>query len=56
VSTGNYRASNAYDSKPPNLQTLLTNLVSSAVNSSSNVGFAKRIIDHVPNKIMGLVL
>jgi Salt stress response/antifungal len=52
-STDNYRANSTYDS---NLQTLLTNLVSSATNSSSNFGFAKRILGHVPNKIMGLVL
>ncbi|KAF3320605.1 putative receptor-like protein kinase [Carex littledalei] len=51
--TGNYTANSTYDL---NLQTLLTNLTTSATNSSSNFGFAKSTVGSVPNQIFGLVL
>lgn len=52
-STGNFTANTTYDA---NLQTLLTNLTTSATNSTSNFGFAKSTVGSVPNQISGLVL
>ncbi|XP_078171376.1 uncharacterized protein LOC144565483 [Carex rostrata] len=57
--TGNYTANSTYDL---NLQTLLTNLTTSATNISSsssfslNFGFAKNTVGSVPNQVLGLVL
>ncbi|KAF3320606.1 cysteine-rich receptor-like protein kinase 10 isoform X2 [Carex littledalei] len=51
-STGTFTANSTYDL---NLQTLLTNLTTSATNSS-NFGFAKSSFGSIPNEIFGLVL
>ncbi|XP_078172965.1 cysteine-rich receptor-like protein kinase 10 [Carex rostrata] len=52
-STDAFTANSTYNL---NLQTLFTNLITSATNSSSNFGFAKSNFGSIPNEIFGLVL